>query len=276
VIDSLPLRNPIKVGDYYRYSNLMQRILLEYGCYDGVYESCGELNQKLRDSIHYPRPYGAYNDGKPFKINEKLYYIDMNSSYMSFINGIPTDLTMTRRNYKINELIKTLYELRRNIKATNPKLATTLKFLMNSCFGYSLRKQKVYKKKYSNNLDNYVKNYMPFIFAVYKTGDNKGFVHSKESFATDYNCVQFGYDILKNYNEFMNMIKQKVKVVYENIDAILISEKDYQKLKEEGYIGDNLGQFKIEHIFKSFEYISPRKWRGIELDGTIEKRGTWN
>ena len=177
----------------------------------------------------------------------------MNSSYMSFINGIPTDLTMKERNYKINELIKTLYELRRKIKQTNPKLATTLKFLMNSSFGFSLRKQKLYKNKFSNNLESYINNYNSFIFAVYKTDENKGFVHSKQSFSPDYNCVQFGYDILKNYNEFMNKIKSIVNVYYENIDAILINESDYKKLKEAGYIGDELGMFKIEHIFKSFE-----------------------
>ena len=275
VIDSLPLRHHIKVSDYYRYSNLMQRIMLEYGCFDGVYESTGEMNQKLRSEIKYPRPFGSYNDGKPFAIKEKLYYIDMNSSYMSFINGIPTDLSMTKRNYKINDLIKTMFKLRCEVKRTNPKLATTIKFLMNSCFGFSLRKQKLFKNKYSKNLDNYINNYSPFIFAVYVTDDNKGFVHSKSSFATDYNCVQFGYDILKNYNEFMRKIKDKVNVIYENIDAILISENDYDKLKEEGLIGSDLGQFKVEHVFTSFEYISPRKWRGVDEKGEITTRGKW-
>ena len=50
----------------------------------------------------------------------------------------------------------------------------------------------------------------------------------------------------------------------------------HNKLKSEGLIGDELGQFKIEHIFTSFEYISPRKWKGIELDGSITTRGKWN
>ena len=276
LVDSLPLRNRVNVSDYYRYSELMRKIMFEYGCFDGVYESCGELNQKLREEIHYPRPFGNYNGGKPFKISEKLYYVDMNSSYMSFINGIPTDLNLTERNYKINELIRTLYTLRRNLKTTNPKLAITLKFLMNSCFGYSLRKQKMYKNKFSANLDSYTNNYNSFIFAVYKTDENKGFVHSKQSFSPDYNYCQFGYDILKNYNNFMNNIKNKVNVIYENIDAILINESDYNKLKSEGLIGNELGQFKIEHIFKSFEYVSPRKWKGIELDGSITTRGKWN
>lgn len=276
VVDSLPLRHRVIVSDYYRYSELMRKIMFEYGCFDGVFESTGEQNQKLRSEIHYPRPHSGFNDGEPFEIHDKLYYIDMNSSYMSFIDGIPTDLTMTKRNYKINDLIKTFYEIRREKKRTNPKLATTLKFLMNSCFGYSLKKQKLYKNKFTNNLNFYTNAYQSFIFAIYPTEENKGFVHSRQSFSPDYNVVQFGYDILKNYNEFMNKIKQKVNVYFENIDAILINEADYLKLQAEGLIGENLGQFKIEHIFKSFEYISPRHWRGIDIDGTITTRGKWN
>ena len=86
VIDSLPLRHHIDVSNYYRYSNLMQKIMFEYGCFDGVYESSGYDNQQLRKSIKYPRPHSDYKCGKCFEICEKLYYIDMNSSYMSFIN----------------------------------------------------------------------------------------------------------------------------------------------------------------------------------------------
>lgn len=276
LVDTLPLRHHVQVSDYYRYSELMRKIMFEYGCFDGVYESTGEQNQKLREQIHYPRPYGGYNDGKPFTINDKLYYIDMNSSYMSFIDGIPTDLTMSNRNYTINKLIQTFYNIRHNLLQVNPKLATTLKFLMNSCFGYSLKKQKLYKNKFSQNLDNYINNYNSFIFAVYQTADNEGFVHSKQSFSPDYNVIQFGYDILKNYNEFMNKIKQKVNVIYENIDAILINEADYKKLESEGLIGDNLGQFKIENVFDEFVYSSPRRWKGYLNGQLVEKRGKWN
>jgi len=150
--------------------------MFEYGCYDGVYESSGADNQHLRDFIQYPRPHSDYNQGKPFTINnQKLYYVDMNSSYMSFINGIPTDLTMQN----------------------------------------------------------------------------------------------------KNYNKFMDMIHSTVNVIYENIDAILVTESDYNKLQSMNLIGDNLGQFKVEHIFNSFKYISPRHWKAVCDDGSIEKRGKW-
>jgi len=277
VIDSLPLRHHIDVSSYYRCSNLMNKIMFEYGCYDDVYESSGYDNQQLRESIHFPRPHSDYHNGKPFEIhNEKLYYIDMNSSYMSFINGIPTDLSMKERNYKINDLIHTLFDLRKQYKQSNPKLATTLKYLMNSCYGFSLRKQKTYKRKYSSNISNYLNNYGNYVFAVYPTSSfNEGFVYSKQSFTTDYNTVQFGADILNNYNNFMDEIRSKVNVIYENIDAILITEDDFKKLQNEGLIGDKLGQFKLEHIFDRFVYKSGRKWQGYFNGELIEKRGKW-
>ena len=274
VINTLPLRHHVNISDYYKYSELMNKIMFEYGCYDGVYESSGIDNQKLRESIVYPHPHSDFNDGKPFEINnQKLYYIDMNSSYMSFINGLPTDLTMKERNYKINELIQTLFNLRKQIKQTNPKLATTLKFLMNSCYGYSLRKPKVFKHKYSNNINNYLSNYQNYVFAVYEQKPNEGYVYSKNNFATDYNTIQFGADILNNYHKFMESIRSKVKVIYENIDAILISEDDFNKLKQEGLIGENLGKFKVEHVFDRFVYQSGRKWKGYYNEDLIEQRG---
>ena len=73
----------------------------------------------------------------------------------------------------------------------------------------------------------------------------------------------------------MTNIKNEVNVIYENIDAILVSESDFHKLEDSGLIGNKLGQFKVEHVFQSFEYESPRKWRGIEFDGTVITRGKW-
>ena len=276
VVNSLPLKHHINVRDYYKYSELMNKIMFEYGCYENVFESSGIDNNKLRQSIVYPRPGSDINNGEAFEIkNKTMYYIDMNSSYMSFINGIPTDLTMKERNYKINDLIQTLYRMRKQYKETNPKLATTLKFLMNSCYGYSLRKPKVYKHKYSNNIENYLNNYQNYVFCVYEQKQNEGYVYSCNNFATDYNCLQFGYDILNNYHKFMDKIRNTVKVIYENIDAILIDEEDFNKLKKEGFIGDELGMFKVEHVFDRFVYQSGRKWQGYFNNELVEQRGKW-
>ena len=73
----------------------------------------------------------------------------------------------------------------------------------------------------------------------------------------------------------MNRIRSTVNVIYENIDAIVINEEDFNKLNQFGLIGDELGKCKVEHIFKSFKYVSGRKWIATNLDGTFEKRGKW-
>ena len=147
---------------------------------------------------------------------------------------------------------------------------------MSSFYGYSLRKSKDKKCKYSTNVTNYIKNYRNYVYAFYPTThNNEGYIYSFSNFAPDYNYCQFGADIMSNYNKFMDYIRSTVNVIYENIDAILINESDYNKLNQLGLIGDELGKFKIEHIFTSFKYVSPRKWIATCLDGTIEKRGKW-
>ena len=74
VIDSLPLRRYINVSDYYKYSELMNKIMFEYGCYDGVYESSGVDNNKLRESIVYPHPHSDYHNNQSFEINNKIFF----------------------------------------------------------------------------------------------------------------------------------------------------------------------------------------------------------
>ena len=74
-----------------------------------------------------------------------------------------------------------------------------------------------------------------------------------------------------NYYAFMDKISKLVDVKYWNIDAILISESDYFKLKELGYIGDELSQFKVEKVFKEIGIMSPMKKAGLLTDGDSYK-----
>ena len=63
-------------------------------------------------------------------------------------------------------------------------------------------------------------------------------------------------------------MRKLCKIYYENIDAILIDENDYNKLVELGYIGNELGEFKIEHIFKEIAILSGRKFVATLDNGT--------
>ena len=66
--------------------------------------------------------------------------------------------------------------------------------------------------------------------------------------------------LLNNYHKKMKEIRSLCKIYYENIDAILIDEEDYNKLNSLGYIGNELGKFKIEHIFNEIAIKSSRKF----------------
>ena len=62
-------------------------------------------------------------------------------------------------------------------------------------------------------------------------------------------------------------------MLYENIDAILVSEEDYLKLDKAGFIGEELGQFKIDHTFSEIAIRAPRQIMAIETDGKLYQRG---
>ncbi|KAI5487775.1 hypothetical protein TVAGG3_0959160, partial [Trichomonas vaginalis G3] len=110
-INKLPLRHPIDVKLYWRASELGQKVLYETGCFDDVYEIAGEVSQKIRDSLEFPRtgPIGC----DKFDSNEKIYYVDLNAAYMRFVQYIPTgipneDGEFPGRNYTVGKVIQQL------------------------------------------------------------------------------------------------------------------------------------------------------------------------
>ena len=58
----------------------------------------------------------------------------------------------------------------------------------------------------------------------------------------------------------MDEVKSLVTVYYENVDALLINEDDYNKLVNLGYIGEELGLFKIEHVFTEIAIKSSKRY----------------
>ena len=58
----------------------------------------------------------------------------------------------------------------------------------------------------------------------------------------------------------MDEVKRLVNVYYENVDALLINESDYNKLVDLGYIGDKLGKFKVEKVFTEIAIKSSKRY----------------
>ena len=266
VVDSLPLRHHVDVSLYYKFSELMQKIMYEYGCYDDVYEMTGNRAKDIRNQCVFPRT-RTYND-KPLYMKQRLYYIDLNGAYMSAVQSIPTgEQGDSEPNTKIKQLIETLYGIR---KRSNHKLATTLKFMMNSCYGYAIQRPKTIKHKYSNNVERDIETFAPYIYKFRFNDDGTtGHVHTINSFVLNYTIPHFAKSVLDKFREKMNHIKSLVNVYYENVDAILIDEDDFNKLQQMGFIGDALGQFKIEHIFDEIAIKSAKRYIATLADGSV-------
>src|SRR5215469_16162136 len=264
MFDILLNKNQINVRKYANGVILMQKLMYEYGCYEGVMESSGTKNQEIRKSLIHPET-GTHNK-KPLVLDKgPYYYIDMNGAYMSVINGIPHTIEPSSKvNYKINELIQRLFEFRNQAKAKDNPMHKCIKNMMVSAFGYSYRKPKPFKNKYPKDVKKYVAENQKFL-AIYD--DER--VTEILPFSPHFNCVQFAKSILDNYHELMQKISSLVNVLYSCVDAILISEADYKKLEELGYIGSKLGQFKIDKIFSEFVIKSKVKWLAKFVDGTV-------
>ena len=261
VNDEFELRHPINVKLYYKYSELMQKLMFEFGCYDNVYEFNVDLAQSIRQQCIFSK-----HNNQPYYTNNKMYYIDLNGAYISCIKGIPTGQNPTEStelNTKLADLINKLYSIRQRAKSNgNDKLATTLKFMMTSCWGYSIRRPKIIKHKYNSNIDSYIDNFAPFVlrYNYINDSDTSGFVDTINSFVPHFTTPHLAKHVLDEFHNLMNKIKSLVTVYYQNVDAILINESDYNKLVELGYIGNQLGQFKIEHIFTEFALSNGRQY----------------
>ena len=263
----------INTTNHILYSTLMQEIMFKTHCFDRVYECSYPLSQKIKSQLVFPKPHTK--DDKPFYSKDHLYYLDLNGAYMSVIDGIPMgipkenveDETEKDLNKNIAKLIRMLYFERKNNSWSEP-IIKALKQIMNSCWGYSISNPQVVSSCRPSNLDDYLKKHTEFIVSY-----DKNRVKEINPVVTNYTYPQFARRVLYNYHKKMNHVKSLVNVLYENIDAILVSEEDYLKLDHEGLIGDELGQFKIEHEFKEIAIAGPRQIMAIEKDGTLYQRG---
>ena len=258
-VDTLNLRHHVDVRCYKRFSMLMQKIMYEYGCFDGVYELTGEKRDEIRSSLVFPtRSYSKST------INEKCYYLDFNGAYCSFMTNIPSGVDDTC-NTKIKELIDIMYAKRLYAKQEhNDKFAKTLKFIMCSCYGASITRPKLFKNKHSNNLND----------DLVISHNDSGFVTIKRALVEHYNHPQFAKVILDGFNAKCNEIKSLVNVLFQNFDAFIVNEADYNKLNSLGYIHPTeLGKLKVEHIFQSVTFKNKCQWTAINMDGSIFNHG---
>ena len=140
---------------------------------------------------------------------------------------------------------------------------------MNSCWGYSINNPHAVSSHRPKDMDKYLSQHADFIVSYDDT-----YVREVNPVVTNFSYPQFARRVLYNYHKKMDHIKSLVNVLYENIDAILVTEEDYSKLFNLGLVGKELGQFKIEHKFSEIVIRGPRQIMAIEADdGSLYKRG---
>ena len=114
-----------------------------------------------------------------------------------------------------------------------------------------------------SNKDNFIASHINYVIEF-----DDSVVKMIKSISFQYSYPQFAREVLNNYHKKMSEIRKLCNIYYENIDAILIDEADYNKLLALGYIGNELGKFKIEHIFTEIAISSSRKFVATLEDGT--------
>ena len=264
-INEIPTRKSINVRKYYKFSSLMQRLMYEFGCFDNVFELSGNLRDEIRNNLVFPKRELYTNE-----INEKCYYVDFNGAYCSFMTHIPIGPKPnpeTPKNSKVKELIRLMYNKRVEVKTTNPKLAKTIKFIMCSCYGESIKKPKIIKHKWSSNIDGTIRNLGDFVLS--HPNASEGFVDSINPYVEHYSHPHFAKVILDGFNSKVDEIKSLVNVLFQNIDAFIITESDYKKLENLGFIHPTeLGKLKVEHVFTKVKFYNKMRWIGYYEDGS--------
>ena len=175
------------------------------------------------------------------------------------------------KNERIGEVIRMMYDLRLNAKHEGKnKLATTLKFIMNSVWGLLISKPKVIKYKYVQKVDNYIERFGSYVLKYNYVNGESGFVNTVNCYVENFTFPQFAYSVLTEYNKFFDYVKSLVPVYYENIDAILTNEEGFNKLKSLNLIdNEELGKFKLDKIFKEIAIKSNRLYAAKTIDDEV-------
>ena len=134
---------------------------------------------------------------------------------------------------------------------------------MTSSWGSSIKRNRMFKVSKPKDKEAYIAQHINYVCEY----DSKT-VKEIKSISFQYSYPQFARVVLENYHKKMEQIKSMCKVYYENIDAILIDEDDYNKIVNAGLVGNNLGMFKIEHVFNEIAISSSRKFVAILEDGS--------
>ena len=162
-------------------------------------------------------------------------------------------------NTKINQVIKTIFDKRLQLKKEKNVGQLIYKLIMNSGYGKAIQKaHDVDTKLFDNRKDfeSYLSKNYNKIKSFVKYDDDKKFKVSVGSTMTDhFNRCHIGVEILSMSKRIMNEViclaeDNSLNIYYQDTDSIHIEDKDiavlsalYKNKYDKDLIGNNLGQF---------------------------------
>ena len=181
-----------------------------------------------------------------------------------------------KRDYRIRDEIKKLFELRLRYKKEENPLQEIIKLILNSIYGKTILAPIETKINFINDIDamRYInKNYNEIIKFEELDGSDKIIFKTQKSICRHFNFCHMGVNILSMSKRIMNEVictaeDLGIKVFYVDTDSVHVFDKEIPRLAEEfknrygrELIGKNLGQFhsdfaEITKDHQSFAYKS--------------------
>ena len=167
-------------------------------------------------------------------------------------------------NNKINEFIKTLFDLRLKYKTEHNPLEKSIKLLLNSVYGKSILKPMTDEIKVvnKNKLMSYIYRNYNFIKEITFNDSSKCFIKKIKPINNHFNLPQFGASVLSWSKHIMNQVmstaeQNNIDIYYQDTDSMHLKESDVSKLADiykakygRDLIGKQMTQFHCD--FDSF------------------------
>ena len=141
-------------------------------------------------------------------------------------------------NNRINDFIKTLFDLRFRYKQEHNPLEKTIKLLLNSIYGKSILKPMTDEIKVinQNKLISYIYRNYNFIKEV-SFSSTKAFVKKIKPINNHFNLPQFGASVLSWSKHIMNQVmstaeQNNIDIYYQDTDSLHLKESDVSKLAD--------------------------------------------
>ena len=212
-----------------------------------------------------------YRFGQIFKHNDKgskifcnetvnHYYVDK-ITLMDLMEFYDIEYELIRGYYfdegfnnRINEFIKTLFDLRLKYKSENNPLEKTIKLLLNSIYGKSILKLMTDEIKVvdQKKLISYIYGNYNFIKEVSFNDSSKAFVKKIKPINNHFNLPQFGASVLSWSKHIMNQVMSLLhdNIYYQDTESLHIKECDvpilaaiYKEKYGKELIGKHMTQF---------------------------------